>query len=53
MDIYQDGTIKVAKFCLEDENDKQLYEKVLNDPSCDVIRDEFTYDKAGRPLITI
>ena len=53
MDFLDEGVVKVEKFCLEEEYDKTEYEKILNDPSCEVIRDEFTYDRAGRPIITI
>tara|TARA_B100001113_G_C20845317_1_gene507187 strand:- start:368 stop:550 length:183 start_codon:yes stop_codon:yes gene_type:complete len=50
---YLDGKVIVKKFCLDDEGDKALYEAVLNNSFCDVIRDEFTYDKAGRAMITV
>ena len=53
MDYLDDGQIKVKKFCLDDESDKALYESVLNDELCEIIRDEFTYDKAGRAMITV
>ena len=50
---YLDGKVIVKKFCLDDEGDKAQYEAVLNNGFCDVIRDEFTYDKAGRAMITV
>lgn len=53
MDYLDDGKVKVKKFCLDDEGDKALYEAVLNNELCEVIRDEFTYDKAGRAMITV
>ena len=53
MDYLDEGKIKVKKFNLEDEGDKVLYEAVLNDGLCEIIRDVFTYDKAGRAMITV
>lgn len=43
----------VETFDLKDEGDKVLYESILNDPLSHVIRDEFTYDRDGTPLITV
>jgi len=53
MDYLDEGVVKVKKFHLDDDSSKAGYEAVLNDINCTVIRDEFTYDKAGRAIITI
>lgn len=53
MDIFRDGVIKVKKFNLDDTVDRLEYEKILNDPTCTIDRDEFTYDKIGQAMITI
>lgn len=46
-------TIKVAKFCLDEDTEKAEYEKVLNNPALQIFRDEFVYDKLGHPQIVI
>ncbi len=43
----------VETFNLKDEADRELYQSILNDPLSHVMRDEFTYDKTGTPLITV
>jgi hypothetical protein len=46
-------TIKVAKYCLDEETEKAEYEKVLNNPALQIFRDEFVYDKLGHPQIVV
>jgi len=53
MNFNDDGKTHVKKFLLEDELEKSQYEDILNNPNCEVIRDEFTYDKLGKAMITI
>lgn len=53
--MYQGPTTKkVSTFHLHDEEDRERYEELLNDPNVEVDRDEFTYTKTGNePIITI
>jgi hypothetical protein len=43
----------VRKFMLDDDSDREAYEAIINDPECLVYNENFTYDKAGRAIITI
>jgi len=53
MDFY-DGKKKIVEtFNLTEQSELMRYEAILNDPTCDIYRDNFTYDRAGRPIITI
>ncbi|HNW88088.1 MAG TPA: hypothetical protein PKN48_00365 [Bacteroidales bacterium] len=49
------GIRKVEMFRLDDDNEKLLYEKLLNDPDVTIIKEEFVY--GGRehsiPITTI
>lgn len=38
---------------LDDDSDREAYEAIINDPECLVYNENFTYDKAGRAIITI
>ena len=44
---------RVRKFILDDSEDRERYEKIINDPQYNIIREEFAYDKLGRAIITI
>ena len=50
---FDDKKVEVAIFHLNELFEKTKYEEILNDPSCEVFRDVFTYDRAGRPIVTI
>jgi len=45
--------IKVAKFCIDDDEEKKEYEKILNDSSKQIFRDSFIFDKGGRAIVMI
>jgi hypothetical protein len=57
MSIYNpyEGEIKVDVFQLDDPNSKASYEQILNNPSCTVIREEFSYvgPIKSNPIITV
>ena len=42
---YQDYVVKVKKFVLDDEAQREEYLAILNDPECIKIDEKFTYDK--------
>ena len=47
-------TIKrVRKFDLDNVDERERYEKILNDSRYTITREEFAYDKIGRAVITI
>lgn len=50
---YKELKKHVAKFILDDPEDRERYEDILNDPTFTIIKSEFTYDKMGRAIITI
>jgi hypothetical protein len=53
--VLSEGTdnIKVAKFCLDDEEEKAEYEKILNNSALQIFRDEFIFDKLGKAQVVI
>lgn len=55
MTVYdQEGHWRIKKFCLDVEEDKAEYEKILNDSSCNVKRDDVYHSpKTGQTFITI
>jgi hypothetical protein len=44
---------KVEVYELKDPADKKLYETLLNDPTVEIIKDVFAYDRNGVPKITV
>jgi hypothetical protein len=47
---------KVETFCLDDLQDKEIYEKLLNRELREeilIVKDKFDYDKMGRARITV
>lgn len=54
MKIRTTGKFKVKKYNLDSPEEKEEYEEILNDPKKYYItKENFIYDKFGRPLITI
>jgi hypothetical protein len=57
LEISGDNTIDRKKhvkyFNIALPTDKVEYELLLNNPSMRIIKDNFTYDKFGKPLITV
>ncbi len=53
MKTRNNGISKVKKYNLDKEDEKEEYESILNNPKCVVTKDQFAYDKFGRPLITV
>ena len=45
--------VKVAKFCLDDADEKAKYEATLNNSAFQIFRDEFIFDKLGHAQIVI
>lgn len=43
----------VRKFTLDYEDEREEYENVVNNEDYIVYKENFTYDKAGRAIITI
>ena len=43
----------VDYYVLSKEEDKAKYEALINDEAVTITREEFTYDRNGRPTITI
>ena len=56
-EIGADLEINVSKevkyFNLLMPSDKVEYESLINDPRVRIVKDNFTYDKFGKPLITV
>jgi len=48
-----DGKQCVEVFRLTELDERNSYEILLNNPNIKVIRDNFTYDKKGNPVITV
>ena len=49
-----DGSrVFVNYYALSKEEDKAQYEDLINDSEIIITREEFTYDKSGKPTITI
>ncbi|MCX8057782.1 MAG: hypothetical protein N3A58_00005 [Spirochaetes bacterium] len=47
-------TIKrVKKFVLDNPEEKDEYELILNSENLTIIKEQFSYDKSGRAIITI
>lgn len=44
---------KVKKYILDDDLEKLEYEAILNNKHFIITKENFTYDKAGRAIITI
>lgn len=53
MRVRYDATKRVRKFILDDDEDRNKYESIINNPKYTIVKEEFTYDKMGRALITI
>ena len=53
MRVRYDATKRVRKFILDDEEDRNKYERIINNSKYTIVKEEFTYDKMGRALITI
>jgi len=53
MDFIDGKEQLVEIFHLVEDSEKTKYESILNDPTCTISRDEFTYDRTGRPIVTI
>ena len=53
MKVRNNFILKVKKFRLDLPDEREVYENILNDSDCFITRDEFSYDKTGRPVITI
>jgi hypothetical protein len=51
MDI--DGVKKVDVFDLKLDKEKKQYEDLLNNPSVNIVREEFSYVRTGNPAITV
>lgn len=45
--------VKVAKFVLDDKDEKAKYEAILNNSAFEIFRDEFIFDKLGHAQIVI
>ena len=43
----------IQYYVLSKDEDKKKYEDLINDEAVSVTREEFTYDRNGRPTITI
>tara|TARA_R100000152_G_C6597373_1_gene55734 strand:- start:186 stop:362 length:177 start_codon:yes stop_codon:yes gene_type:complete len=48
-----DSRVFVNYYALSKEEDKAQYEDLINDSEIIITREEFTYDKSGKPTITI
>ena len=54
IDEKEENTIDYTqKFILDEESEKNQYQQILNDEKCNITKEQFTYDKMGRALITI
>ena len=49
----EDSRTFVNVWHLAKEEDKAQYEDLINDSDIVITREEFTYDKSGKPIITI
>jgi len=50
----QDGArVFVDYYVLSKTEDKAQYEDLINNPEILITREEFTYDKGGKPTITL
>ena len=50
---FDDKITEVRIFHLNEEYEKVQYEEILNEPTYEIYRDVFTYDRAGRAIVTI
>ena len=48
-----DSRTFVNVFHLAKEEDKSQYEELINDENIVITREEFTYDRSGKPIMTI
>ena len=50
---HEDNKIFVDYFNLSKEEDKSKYEELINNKEIIITREEFTYDRSGKPTITL
>ena len=49
----EESRVFVNYYLLSKDEDKAQYEDLINDADILITREEFTYDKGGKPTITI
>ena len=49
----EESKICVGYYLLSKKEDKKDYEELINNPEIIITREEFTYDRSGKPTITL
>ncbi len=49
----EESRVFVNYYVLSKDEDKAQYEDLINDPEIMITREEFTYDRSGKPTVTL